>query len=454
MGIFVLWIFSGPVLVLFVGGLLGILIYGLLAVAECLSFRDLISPLSYHFVWNTAALGIAPMFFATVVWNSGWTYFDQVSYVSSRDLAAGYLLCVSASFIIHATLRRVAPKRRDVHDVKRIIHPLAGIAIFVLGGVVIMAPLGEPILGGLAASLLRFSPLAILMAIALGSPKRKHYWPKLIFGTGLLLAANLLAYFPYKGAVFQSMFPLLIAMWKKSRLLATSAVLCVPLLYIGLVAPFVNASRSQAKVNPLERHFDESHSDDGNKFGQFMARVFMPIDSGYIVGQTRFHGFLGGESMKNVEYGLVPRFLWPDKPNMSSGKWFTQRLGSRFDTSTAMTPEGELYWNFSVFGVIFGMAGLACIYGLLWRLSEHFGKDSFLGGLLYVFAIIDTTNAGDASGTIIVLSTTLLLFLPAISWSKIKRATAWFFDPLLRPGRETLLYLSEHFESTAADDHL
>src|SRR6185312_2323991 len=141
-----------------------------------------------------------------------------------------------------------------------------------------------------------------------------------------------------------------------SRKMAVGLAFLVPVFYLSIVAPFVTASRTHETVDPLQRIAGLDTNNGGSKFDTAMSRVFEPIESGFIYVETRFHGYLWGGTMKNLEYVLVPRFLWPDKPDMTSGKWFTAYLGyPDMDSNTSMTGAGETYWNFSVLGLIFGM---------------------------------------------------------------------------------------------------
>ncbi len=56
---------------------------------------------------------------------------------------------------------------------------------------------------------------------------------------------------------------------------------------------------------------------------------------------------------------LIPRFVWPDKPNISIGREFGQRfrLVNYFDYESEVAPSllGEFYWNFGIPCVIVGM---------------------------------------------------------------------------------------------------
>ena len=437
--VLVLWLTQDGATTLFVSGIAGLLTYGSLAAAECFSSDDLITPLSYHFVWNTAALGVAAIYFGERIALPRGLNFGIFRYVSARDLAAGYLICVAGSAVLHIMLRLTRAQPQPPKAPDRILHPIIAIILFLAGAVVIMAPRGIMVLSGLPASLARQSPLAILLAIAFGPRTRKHYWLKLFSGTIFLVAANMLAFFPFKGGVLQSLFPLMIAVWKKSRTLAFTLALLVPMFYLGVLAPFVTASRTHEKSNPLERLSKVQSEEPAVKhndanFDVFMTRIFDPISAGFIYGQTRFHGFLLGGSMKNLEYALVPRFLWPDKPDMSNGKWFTAYLGfPHMDSYTGMTAAGEMYWNFSVVGLTLGMILVALCLCVVWRTAERLGKGTFFGALFYAIVVINSANLGDASGAFLMLLTFAVTLSPILLWPKVKRGAHWLFDPLMKP---------------------
>jgi len=67
---------------------------------------------------------------------------------------------------------------------------------------------------------------------------------------------------------------------------------------------------------------------------------------------------------------LIPRFLWPSKPNVAIGREF----GVTFDlvpvgdahTQIAPTVIGEFYWNFHIPGVIVGMFLMGAAYRWLY----------------------------------------------------------------------------------------
>jgi hypothetical protein len=84
------------------------------------------------------------------------------------------------------------------------------------------------------------------------------------------------------------------------------------------------------------------------------------IDSGHVRR-------LGGTSIGWFFESFIPRFLWPEKPDISIGQLFNHEFNlseSRF-TFVPTTQLGELYWNFGMLGAIVGMLFIGLIFGQL-----------------------------------------------------------------------------------------
>jgi hypothetical protein len=131
----------------------------------------------------------------------------------------------------------------------------------------------------------------------------------------------------------------------------------------------------------------------------------------------------GGEYYKGETYllglvALIPRIMWPGKPEITLGQKFNWQLGYGFEhqqSSLAITILGELFMNFATPGIILGML----IYGLLFRqvykvLSGGFNLENGLAipaySLFWYHGIVEGTGCNFA-GILGGLCKTFLIFL-------------------------------------------
>lgn len=102
--------------------------------------------------------------------------------------------------------------------------------------------------------------------------------------------------------------------------------------------------------------------------------------------------YLGGETYVDVAWKLVPRVIWPDKPNPAYGQIFGHMyhiLSVDDDTTSINFPQlVEMYVNFGPWGVIIGMFIMSQIYWFLTYMMNLPG----LGDWLTVFAVSIFTN--------------------------------------------------------------
>jgi hypothetical protein len=215
---------------------------------------------------------------------------------------------------------------------------------------------------------------------------KRAFGPLVAIGVLGLLIANFAT--GSKAYIMLSFLPLVWMVIVRRDLRRWAAILGLTLgaTYFGVLAPTMQNSRQSplredegpfihfinsfrvlgdlnTKANPL--------SDQGE---EFLTRQFDPTPTGFLVGEVRKDGFQWGQTMQYAAYAFVPRLLWPDKPNVSRGAWFTMYLGAsqreeESTSSTGITAVGELYWNFGIPGVVIGMLGIGLGYGLLWRMA-------------------------------------------------------------------------------------
>jgi hypothetical protein len=101
-----------------------------------------------------------------------------------------------------------------------------------------------------------------------------------------------------------------------------------------------------------------------------------------------------GETLLPVFYSFVPKAIWPDKPELSTGQLFNRefKLSTSHTTFVPTTLLGEFYWNFGMFGGITGMFLLGMTLAVITR-SASLSSCTTLGRFLvliltaYVFGL-------------------------------------------------------------------
>ncbi|MCW8924533.1 MAG: hypothetical protein OQK69_13055, partial [Gammaproteobacteria bacterium] len=104
--------------------------------------------------------------------------------------------------------------------------------------------------------------------------------------------------------------------------------------------------------------------------------------------------FLHGETIEPIIYAFIPRFIMPDKPATNIlGQLFnnTFSLSQSSLTFIALSQVGELYWNYSWPGIIFGMMIIGAFMSLIaatLRLDKKQTLPRFLLLLMTVYLLI------------------------------------------------------------------
>jgi hypothetical protein len=111
--------------------------------------------------------------------------------------------------------------------------------------------------------------------------------------------------------------------------------------------------------------------------------------------------YLDGKSYRLLPFTLlVPRIIWPDKPQDTMGHWFAiEYVGAPANSvgSCAITPLGDLYLNFGWPGIALGMFGLGIVYRFSYELVRTAGRESYLAiylGLLFVATNYESSFTG------------------------------------------------------------
>lgn len=133
-------------------------------------------------------------------------------------------------------------------------------------------------------------------------------------------------------------------------------------------------------------------------------------------------GFLHGESLEYLGIAFIPRFLWPEKPEIAKGAWFALRIGQarihngRITNAVNMTVGGEFYLNFGWSGVIFGTFFFGAIVGVFWSRTRFWQDPYNVLGAGFGYYLLWTGFVGAADLQTLVTLVALYMIFVAFSF--------------------------------------
>ncbi len=238
---------------------------------------------------------------------------------------------------------------------------------------------------GVASNLRMLAPLGAMMLIYLAI---RDYSPKLVW-TVLITIMTVEFLFGFivssKEISFRISVLLLLALFfikgrVSYKIIGTMLLVSIPYLL------FFNAYRMQimegkfadpaAAFEQFDKNLDlirkkASQQEDvtGSSLDSLRQRIDGKVYIDIIVGGTSAGTapLLYGETLKLFFSSFIPRVLWPQKPNISTGQMFNQAFNlsaSRY-TFVPTTQLGDLYWNFAVPGVVVGMTLMGMLFARL-----------------------------------------------------------------------------------------
>jgi hypothetical protein len=387
-----------------------------------------LSPLSYFFFWYSVGYGFSAIYAANETYDTGHlTLVTQI--VSGPDLAAGYLLSICGALALHAGYLwiRIRRSKKDqttpTKGEERSPFLLWGV-VMVLGIVSLMRPQYFDSIG-VARAIMQLAPFGVMLSYC--SLPRQYFrlnegmylfW--FLLGNGVLIVAAF-----YDGSKYFSMLAFLPSLsallvrqrWRK----ALPFVFAIGvLLYLFVVAPVLMRSRGitgvDSQLQKLEIGAEEtilSFREDTffafqEETNKFLYRQFESTATGFIVSDVREHGFKYGETMANLTYAFIPRLIWPDKPIVTRGSWFTAYLGGsgseeESKTSTGIYSAGELYWNFGIPGVIAGMFLMGVIFSYIASVVGDGPQQRVIPMIIFINVIARIVEQAAASEVFVLL---------------------------------------------------
>jgi hypothetical protein len=441
--VFLLSRLGEPSLTLTIGGVAVFCTYIWLGLREARRSTLWFTPLSFYLLFSSIGLGLSAIYLGGVVARSEWVPF-ATRFVLRQDVVAAYVAYLLASLCLHAgvqTFRPLRPREGDERAADLGAGRVTALGALWLLGVLTSVSSGVAGLFGGAGGFLKLGAFAAVSALAI-TPRRQlrlssgAWTGLLVVGTAGLFVAHLMSY--SKAFLMYSFLPVIWVFLLRPRLRRWIPALAVGLVlfYFGAVAPVVAMARNtplQPGQNPAvhllstaslafsgvsyagqEVDTRQRHT-AGYQVQRFLNRMFDPLPLGFVMAETRSHGFLGGSSFERLAYALVPRVLWPDKPVVSQGAWFAVYLGFAESEQTTtsvwgITAAGELYWNFGIPGLVLGMLLIGAIMGGLWSMAGADPRRKPVRMLLYTIVMLNIVNMETAVTVLVWAALLFLLF--------------------------------------------
>ena len=433
------WMFCSPGISLIFNGCVVGVVYVSLGVMEVRRQFIWLTPLSVFFLFYSVEMGPATIYVGYGLLHDPWLPFTRWM-IPAQDVATGYLVSLLGMFAMHVGIQLLRPRRQpiDSPQARALRFPfLAFASLWALGVFAVYRPLISISFGAFGI-IFQYGALAALLPLAFLKPReigisRGSHAMLLTVGTSALLAASAASQNSFKQTVVLAFLPpaALLIQQKRYRRWIPAAVGGGLLLYLGLIAPAINESRNIPTLRGMSSwdkvlQAAETHSILAateppeeflvRQFGNLMGRLCeAPSSTGFLVGEVARTGLQTGNTMRDLQYAFIPRIVWPDKPIVSRGTWFTSYLGmaprpEEATTSTGMTAYGEWYWNFGVLGVLGGMFLIGTLQGGLWRLAGDFPMYEPHKMLLYAAITINVIVLPEASTVLVALVALYLMF--------------------------------------------
>jgi hypothetical protein len=409
-----------------------------LAIAEARRGPLRFTPLSLFFFFYGVEMGPATIYVGLGLRLNPWLPFAAIS-IPAKDIAAGYLVSLVGMLAMHAGVESLRPRHSSEISPPHLFRfPFLSFGILLFLAVTsIFRPLYF-IPFGMVAIVFQYGGMAALLPLAVATPRDLGISPRtrtLLFSAGTcgLVAAAAASQLSSKMEVLLALLPLaaLLVHTRESRKWLPFAALLGFFLYLALVAPAINDSRAIPTVRGMTTWDKVVQSAETNsilapghaswdllseQYGNLMMRMFEPPSAtGFIVGEVARSGLQLGETLRTLEYAFIPRIIWPQKPNVSRGAWFTTYIGmaprpQEATSSTGMTAFGEWYWNFGIVGEVAGMFLIGILLGGLWRLVGSFPIFEPMRMLLYSALLVDSVMLPEASSVLVTMVALYLLF--------------------------------------------
>lgn len=187
--------------------------------------------------------------------------------------------------------------------------------------------------------------------------------------------------------------------------ISLALILVLVLLFIPYQAVFkvyrehviqVRKQSALEAIQDMDRSIETVAKGTQHEKGAAIKAAFMLLDRidgrKYVEIITQQTGtrvpYLRGQTVSLYFYAFVPRMLWPDKPQISTGQLMnrTFRLSASPLTFVPSTQLGEFYWNFGISGVVLGMSFIGMLLAMINGIFLSGARASTVGMLVILVA--------------------------------------------------------------------
>jgi hypothetical protein len=163
---------------------------------------------------------------------------------------------------------------------------------------------------------------------------------------------------------------------------------------------------------------DEGEDAEETK-SSFIIRLSCITQLTNIVKLVEKNGFYDGFASAPLLTALIPRFLWPDKPNIELGLWFALEIGAAYkaegkrgNNSVNMTPMGQFYLDFGWSGVVLGCLLFGVFNVMLWNSIDYMKtRFNLLGAILGAYLLVFSFYAPTLDLQLVITYTSYYLIL-------------------------------------------
>ena len=247
-----------------------------------------------------------------------------------------------------------------------------------------------------------------------------------VVSTIVMVAFGLLA--NSKGQLLAPFLFIALCLWGVSGKFPFKLFLVSLLFYVFIAFPFVTASRFAFKAEEFAGSRDQLAElmvdylaskewlGDAENFSavESFGRGLLPYFTQIVQQSGSTVEFMQGKTFVQALEVLVPRFLYPEKPDMNIGNWTGKAFGAiaQSDDVTNFSPTfiGEFYMNFGLTGVFVGMF----LMGILAILVDRYliiDRRSWMMPIMVSFVGWQESVVGH---TIILFIKTAALWLPIL----------------------------------------